>query len=113
MLVAINRTLRRARRRIALSVAMLFVVFAVIAAHSALGGGHMDHEQGMATALAVCLAISETAAGVFIAVALSQAAGRVGRWRPRAERALSQITPCPRTTSARARAGPELQVFLT
>ncbi|MTD43673.1 hypothetical protein GKE82_04970 [Conexibacter sp. W3-3-2] len=112
MFVSINRALRRSRRRLLLAGALLFVAFALVSAHSAFGGGHMEHDGQVTDALAMCLAIGETAAAMFVAAALGRLAIRPGRWsvvlEPTGRSERREARP-----GARARAGPVLQVFLT
>ncbi|PTL60289.1 hypothetical protein [Paraconexibacter algicola] len=113
MSVSINRFLRRSRRRLLLVASLLFICFAVVSAHSAFGGGQMDHDGQMAGALAVCLAIGETAAAMFVAAALGRLAVRPARLTalPATLEGTPRLFGVPQGTKARA--GPELQVFLT
>lgn len=77
VLIAVNASLRRNRRRLGLVLATFALGLAVTAAHGAMGGGHMA---GMSMAgeptdvvMTMCLAIVETAALTLGAVALSSA----------------------------------------
>lgn len=77
VLIAVNASLRRNRRRLGLVLATFALGLAVTAAHGAMGGGHMA---GMSMAgeptdvvVTMCLAIVETAALTLGAVALSSA----------------------------------------
>lgn len=110
------------RRRAMVLLALAFVVCAVLAAHSALAGGHMGGGSMGGGAmgggamggdsLAMCLAVAETAAAVFVAATLLGPRPRLAfRLTGRSERrpARSDGRDGPR---GRARDGPDLQVFL-
>lgn len=112
-------------------VTLAFLVCSLLAAHSALAGGHMGHggspggsttmSMGIATgdessggkALAMCLAVIETAAGAFIAAALFAPRSYV-RARHLANRSVRRLAWSPPRTAphGRARDGPNLQVFV-
>jgi hypothetical protein len=102
---ALNRTLRRQRRRLVTLAVILGLAGAVVVAHSA-----MDHDY-MGDAIVMCLAVAETAiVGVGAALALGARIDAL-RWLaldpPPAVRA---FIPAP--AGIRARAGPPvLQIF--
>lgn len=139
MLIACNDAIRRHRRHVMAVAAALVLVSALMLAHGAPGAGHAGGASGSAAmgahdlsmgahhppagadhggmslddALAMCLAITETAAFGFALLAL------IGAWRcarhrlslstPRASALSAAVVP----PSAAARAGPAvLQVFL-
>lgn len=139
MLIACNDAIRRHRRRVLTATAALVLASALMLAHGAAGAGHLTSTQAAAAmgahqlsmgahhppagadhggmtledALAMCLAVTETAAFGFALLAV------IAAWRS-ALRHLSVSTP--RATApwvavapphAAARAGPAvLQVFL-
>jgi len=119
VLIAIDRSIRRHRRRAVLAGAVLLLTFALVVAHGAMGSGHMSPMGGYGDGdasqpmVAMCLAIAATAAvAAFVAVALlGGAAGRPGRDRAATLIPLSS-RPLPRAVLVRARDGPvELQVL--
>jgi peptidoglycan/LPS O-acetylase OafA/YrhL len=100
---ALNRTLRRQRRRLVTLAVILGLAGAVVVAHSAM------HHDYMSDAIVMCLAVAETA---IVGVALALGA-RIDRWRwlasdsSRPPRAFIPVPP-----GIRARAGPPvLQIF--
>jgi hypothetical protein len=102
---ALNRTLRRQRRRLVTLAVILGLAGAVVIAHSAM------HHDYLGDAIVMCLAVAETAiVGVGVAVALGARIHAL-RWQlydapPRA------LAPIPAPTGIRARAGPSaLQIF--
>lgn len=106
MFVALNATLRRQRRRLAVLAVMLGLAGAVVTAHSVMGGDHMGD------GVVMCLAVAETAV---IAVAVSLVVGLIAAHRRHwviALPALAEFAYVPEPRSAPARAGPpQLQVF--
>ena len=112
MFVSINRSLRRCRRRLLVAGALFFVSLAVVAAHSALGGGHMQHSDPISEALAACLAVVGTAAAMFVAAALGRLAVRPDRLGPMSTLPARGSGPDGIAPGPRSRAGPQLQVFL-
>jgi hypothetical protein len=102
---ALNRTLRRQRRRLVTLAVILGLVGAVVIAHSA-----MNHDF-MGDAIVMCLAVAETAiVGVGLAVAVGARIDGV-RWRTH-EPPLRSFAPMPGPTGTLARAGPPaLQIF--
>jgi hypothetical protein len=108
VLIALNSTLRRQRRRLAMVVVMLGLAGAIVTAHSAMG---QDHMGGMGDAVVMCLAVAETAV-VAVGVALA-----MGLWLRRARWLAARIRDggprfIPAPASVPARAGPALlQVF--
>ncbi len=112
MFVSINRSLRRCRRRLLVAGALLFVSLAVVTAHSALGGGHMQHSDPMTGALAVCLAVVGTATAMFVAAALGRLAVRPDRRGPTPTASSLHLGHFGIAPGPRSRAGPQLQVFL-
>jgi hypothetical protein len=103
---ALNRTLRRQRRRLATLAVMLSLVGAVVVAHSAMG-----HDQ-TGSALVTCLAVAETAVvGVGVALALG-AWMRRPRWLVTAPLEPRPAAFVASPAGVRVRAGPPgLQVF--
>jgi drug/metabolite transporter (DMT)-like permease len=102
---ALNRTLRRRRRRLVTLAVILGLAGVVVAAHSAM------HHDSMGDAMVMCLAVAETAiVGVGVAVALG-ARVQALRWEMR-EAPLCAVAPMPAPTGIRPRAGPSaLQIF--
>lgn len=101
--------MRRQRRRLVTVTVMLGLAGAVVVAHSAMGHDHMGD---VGEAVAMCLAVAETAivaAGAALALGVALA-GRT-RWLVRAPvpHAFAYV-PAPRTVPARA-GPPLLQVF--
>lgn len=110
MFCAVNRALRRQRRRLAVLAVLLGLAGAVVVAHSAMGHGHMgDHSAG--GALVICLAVADTAVVAFgAAVAFGLWMRRMTWLIPAVPAPPLSYVPAPR--SAPARAGPtRLQVF--
>jgi len=102
---AINSTLRRRRRRIAMLAVMVALAGAVVTAHGLMGGDHMGD------GVAMCLAVVESAVvATAIAVAVAIIALR-RRWLF-VVALFAEGRPVPAVPSVRARAGPaRLQVF--
>jgi hypothetical protein len=104
---AVNRTLRRQRRRLTMLVVMLGLAGAgaVVVAHSAMG------HDGLGDAMVMCLAVVETAVvAVGVAVALS-ARMRRPLWLLPAPLE-PELASVPSSAGIRSRAGPPLlQVF--
>lgn len=112
MFVSINRSLRRCRRRLLVAGVLILVSLAVVMAHSALGGGHMQHSDPMTGALAICLAVGGTAAAMFVAAAFGRLAGRPDHLGAMSTSSTSGPGPEGPAPGPRSRAGPQLQVFL-
>ena len=108
MLIALNHTLRRQRRHLAMLAVMFGLAGAVVVAHSSLTDEHMG---GMGEAVVMCLAVAETAV-VAVGAALALGAWlqrplwlRVAPLEPVLSFVLSPV-------AIRSRAGPPfLQVF--
>ena len=116
MLIAVNRNISRHRRRLVVVFCAFVLACALMLAHGAVGGMHMgmaDHG-GMSVdgALAVCLAVTETAAAGLAALSLIGALRR-GRHLLRAPQLIVVRLPRPiALVPVGARAGPDvLQVF--
>lgn len=94
-------------------VAIGLVACAVLTTHSALSSGPMGHTMGDDTfdgAVAVCLAVAQTAAATFVAAALLlRVAPTLFLAAPLPVTLLPWLTPRPPVT--RSRDGPMLQVF--
>lgn len=105
MLIALNTSLRRQRRRLVLVAAVVVLATGVAAAHSALGDRHMG--EGMT----ICLAVADSALlalGAVLAVRLPTGSW-IRPWIPFL--AVAAWRPVPRP-EPRARAGPAvLQVI--
>ena len=105
MLVAVNRGLRRERRRVAVLAAVIALAGAVVTVHSLATHDHLGD------AAVMCLAVAETAVAA-AGVAILLRSRRLGATHPvvapsRLEFAAAHSAPAPR-----ARAGPpRLQVF--
>jgi hypothetical protein len=102
---ALNRTLRRQRRRLVTLAVILGLAGSVVVAHSAM------HHDYMSDAIVMCLAVAETAiVGVGVALALGARIDRL-RWLA-SDPSLPARGFIPVPTGIRARAGPPvLQVF--
>ena len=108
MFIALNTALRRQRRRLVMLAVVLGLAGAVVVAHSAMGHDHMGD---MGDAIAMCLAVAETAVvAVGAALALS-ASSRRPLWSLPVP--LAPVLPrVPSPVHALPRAGPPLlQVF--
>ena len=105
MFCALNRTLRRQRRRLVTLGAILALAGAVVVAHSAM------HHDYMGDAIVMCLAVVETAiAGGGVAVALGARTHALSLQTNDAP--LHAFAPVPAPTGTLARAGPSaLQIF--
>lgn len=105
MFCALNRTLRRQRRRLAVLVVTLGLAGAVVVAHSAMGHGDMGD------AMVMCLAVVETAVAAAGAALVLSARMRSPLWLvPVPLEPDPWLVPAP--AGVRARAGPpQLQVF--
>jgi hypothetical protein len=103
---ALNSTLRRRRRRLAVLTLMLALAGAVVTAHSVMAGDHMGD------GVAMCLAVAETAV---LAIGAALVVGVAVAQRPRwllAAPARPAFAPLPVVRGVPARAGPPaLQVF--
>ena len=107
MFIALNSALRRQRRRYTMLAVMLGLAGAVVVAHSALGHDHMGDT---GDAIAMCLAVAETAVAVGAALALSTLMRRP-LW-PLAAPLAPELPFLPSPVGTRSRAGPPLlQVF--
>ena len=108
MFIALNSALRRQRRRYTMLAVMLGLAGAVVVAHSALGHDHMGDT---GDAIAMCLAVAETAV---VAVGAALALGTLMRrplWVLAAPLA-PELPFLPSPVDTRSRAGPPLlQVF--
>jgi hypothetical protein len=102
---ALNRTLRRQRRHMAMLVVMLGLAGAVVVAHSAVGHGDMGES------VLMCLAVAETAVVVVGAALVFNARIRRPLWLlPAPLEPALWMDPAP--PGVRTRAGPPLlQVF--
>jgi hypothetical protein len=103
---ALNSTLRRQSRRLAVLAVVLGLAGAVVTAHSVMAGDHMGD------GVAMCLAVAETAViAIGTALVVGVAVARQARWLIGApELPAFGYIPAPRTVPARA--GPSLlQVF--
>lgn len=111
MLIAINTTVRRRRRRLGLALTALVLSAAVVTGHGAMAGGHMGAttdgdvlDDGTGAVLTMCLAIVETAALALGAVVLARALGlRRGLSRPIAWPAGPQLRPVAAVLAPRPR----------
>ncbi len=105
----LNKHLRARRRRWVVTLVFVALALSVGLAHSALGAGHMDGRAH--AAIAMCVAIGETAALVIVAIALIA----VGLHLRRSTLLLPlQVTalPCSAPRDLRARSSPvRLQVM--
>jgi len=102
--LAIRRRLRRHRRHIAVTAAVLALVL-VIAAHHSSVFMDMTHDMGMNTAVEMCLGVF-TAVGTAL-VAAGVAVVALGRWRPVPARPAGYVPTMPDVPAARARHGPD------
>jgi hypothetical protein len=105
MFCALNRTLHRERRRLAVLAVVLGLAGAVVVAHTAMNHDHMG------AAMVMCLAVVETAV-----VAAGAALALVARWAPLSwpvvESSDATLAVVPPPDQARSRAGPsQLQIF--
>jgi hypothetical protein len=106
--IALNSALRRQRRRFAVLAVMLGLAGSVVVAHSVLGHDHMGDISG---AIAMCLAVAETAiVAVGAAVALCALRRHPRRLFPAPPVPDLAFVPCLIGTHSRA-GPPLLQVF--
>lgn len=110
MLILINRRLKRSKRRFVAALAVMAVIAAVLSAHSAMAGNHMMQD-GIGDAIAMCMAVAETAAAVVVAISLAGLRVRP-LFRHTGHPGLGSFGPVrPSQAHGRARDGPDLQVF--
>jgi len=103
----LHRSLRRGRRRVVVAAALLALSGAVVLAHGALSGHHVDEP------LALCLAVAETAALSAALLVARRAPPAIRRAWPPAPARLSPIQAARGVAVPDARAGPTfLQVVL-
>ncbi len=120
MFIALNRYTRAQRRRLSVGLALAALCASVGIAHGAIAAGHMSMDEmgghAASVAVAMCLAITETAVVLSAAFALLAAGRRRHRHRHRAgwlsHFARSITPPCLRPLDLRARSSPvRLQVI--
>lgn len=101
MFVALNRLLRRQRRRLVILAALLALAGAVTAAHSVMAG----HDMGDAAVM--CLAVAETAVVAIGAALALGASPRRAAWLVAAP-VIGELAFVASTVGTRSRAGPPL-----
>jgi hypothetical protein len=106
MFIALNRIARKQRRRLMMLAAMLALCGAVVVAHGAMGGDHMDGGTMM------CVAVLEVAALTVAAVASGPARALLSAVWVRLPRLMPALPVLAFPPEPRARAAPAvLQVF--
>lgn len=99
LLSDLNRFVRRRRRRVLVIAALLALAGVVAVAHGGASGEHVDD------AVAVCLAVAETAAGAIGAVAFARSSPARRTWLVVPAQATAESVLVPRSATP-IRAGP-------